>query len=103
MTFTNACLFPSNGVKFNFMIVKYQSFVFASSLISCTSPNHFFFWLHWVFVAACRLSLAAASGGFSCCGARALGAWAAVVAALGLSSCCAWALERRPSSCLAWA
>ena len=26
-------------------------------------------------------------GGFSCCGARALGAWASVVAARGLSSC----------------
>ena len=41
------------------------------------SPNHwttrefpigtffFFFWLYWVFVAACRLSLVAASGGYS--------------------------------------
>ena len=31
--------------------------------------------------------------GFSCCGARALGAWASVVVARGLSSCGSWALE----------
>ena len=31
-------------------------------------------------------------GGFSCCGAGALGAWASVVLARGLSSCDAWAL-----------
>ena len=29
------------------------------------------FWLHWVFFAACGLSLVVASGGYSCCGARA--------------------------------
>ena len=53
----------------------------------------FFFWLHWVFVAARGLSLVAAGGatlrcgarashcgGFSCCGAWALGA-------AGFSSC----------------
>ena len=33
-----------------------------------------FFWLHWVFVAVRGLSLVGASGGFSCCGAWALGA-----------------------------
>ena len=38
-------------------------------------------------------------GGFSCCGAQALGAWATVVVARGLSSCSSWALERRLSSC----
>ena len=42
-------------------------------------------------------------GGFSCCRARALGAWASVVVACGLSSCGSWALEHRPSSCGAWA
>ena len=59
-----------------------------------------YFWLCWVFVAVCGLSLVAASGttlhccvrashcgGFSCCGAQALGARASVVAAHGLSSC----------------
>ena len=41
--------------------------------------------------------------GFSCCGARALGLWASVVAAHGLSSCGSRALELRLSSCGAWA
>ena len=65
---------------------------------------YFYFWLCWVFVAVCGLSLVAASGGysccgawashcgsFSCCGAQALGARASVVVACGLSSCGAWA------------
>ena len=54
-----------------------------------------YFRLRWVFVAVCGLSLVAASGGysslwashcggFSCCGARALGARASVVVARGL-------------------
>ena len=38
-------------------------------------------------------------GGFSCCGAHAVGAWASVVVALGLSSCGSRTLERRLSSC----
>ena len=38
-------------------------------------------------------------GGFSCCGARALGAGASVVVAHGLCSCGSWALEHRLSSC----
>ena len=39
------------------------------------------------------------SGGFSCCGARALGTRASVVVARGLSSCGSRALEHRFSSC----
>ena len=42
-------------------------------------------------------------GGFSCCGARALGTQASVVAARGLSSCGSRALEHRLSSCGSWA
>ena len=38
-------------------------------------------------------------GGFSCCGARVLGAQASVVVAHGLSSCGSQALEHRLSSC----
>ena len=38
-------------------------------------------------------------GGFSCCGARALGARASLVVARGLSSCASRALEHRLSSC----
>ena len=29
------------------------------------SPNYIFFWLHWVFIAACGLSLVVESGGYS--------------------------------------
>ena len=42
-------------------------------------------------------------GGFSCCGAWALGVQASVVVACGLSSCGSWALECRLSSCGTWA
>ena len=58
------------------------------------------FFLRWVFVAVCRLSVVAVSGGYSslrstgfslrwlpCCGGRALGVQASVVVACGLSSC----------------
>ena len=38
-------------------------------------------------------------GGFSCCGAPALGTWASVVVARGLSSCGSRALDHRLSSC----
>ena len=55
-----------------------------------------YFWLHWVFVAVCRLSLVAARGGSSCgawasrcsgfsCGARALGRSASVAVGHRLS------------------
>ena len=77
--------------------------------------NIIYFWLRWVFVAAHGLSLvgragatlycsarASHCGGFSCCGAQALGAWASVVVARGLSSCGLEALERKLSSCGAW-
>ena len=49
-----------------------------------------------LFVAVCGLLIAVA---FLCCGTQALGTWAAVVVARGLSSCGSWALERRLSSC----
>ena len=72
-----------------------------------------YFWLHWVFVAARGLfssrgergaalhygTQASHCGGFSCCGAWGLGAWASVVVACGLSSCGSRAPERRFSSC----
>ena len=56
----------------------------------------------WVFVVVRGLLIAVAplvAGGFSCCRARALGTWALVVVACGLSSCDVWALERKLSSC----
>ena len=61
---------------------------------------YIYFWLRWVFIAVCGLSLVVASGaalhcgarashcgGFSRCRARAPGAWASVVVACRLSSC----------------
>ena len=41
-------------------------------------------------------------GGFSCCGARALGMRASVVAAHGLNSCGTWALEHAGFSSCGW-
>ena len=71
-----------------------------------------YFWLHWVFVAAYELSILAVSGatlhcgaqasycgGFSCCGARALGVRGFSSVAHSLSSCDSWTLEHRLSSC----
>ena len=49
-----------------------------------------------LFVAVRGLLIVVAS---LCCGARALGVQASVVAARGLSSCGSWALERRLSNC----
>ena len=67
-----------------------------------------YFWLHWVFTAVRRLSLAAACGLLiavaSLCGTVwALGTRASAVVACGLSSCGSWALGHRLSSCGAWA
>ena len=52
-----------------------------------------------LFVVVCGLLIAVASR----CGARALGTWASVVVARGLSSCGSQALELRLSSCGTWA
>ena len=89
----------------------YSSLSLLFFMFSC-----FFFGLHWVFVAEHKISLVAASGGysgatlrcgawashcsgFSCWRSRALGTQASVVVAHGLSSCGSQALEHRLSSC----
>ena len=82
---------------FSFFLCPFYSFVISLFVfIYMMMPLLFFiiiyFWLRWVFVAVCGLSLVAASRGycslrfagfslwwFSCCGAQALGAWASVV------------------------
>ena len=51
----------------------------------------------------CGGAWASHCGGFSRCRARALGAWASIVVARGLSSCGSQALEHRLSSCGTWA
>ena len=74
---------------------------------------YFIFWLWWVFVAAHRLSLVAASRGYSllqltgfslqwlfcCCKTQAVGIQASVVAVPGLSSCSSQAPECWLSTC----
>ena len=64
-----------------------------------------YFWLHWVFVAACALSLVVASGGYSSlwCAGFSL-RWLLLLQStgsrqVGFSSCGSRALERRLSSC----
>ena len=68
-----------------------------------------YFWLHWVFVAAHGLSLVVVSGGYSLlwCAGFSL-RWLLLLQSTGsrrtgFSSCGLWALERRLSSCGAWA
>ena len=67
------------------------------------------FWLCWVFVAAHRLSLVAASKGYSsllCAGFSLrwlLLSWSKGSRRVGFSSCGSRALERRLSSCGTWA
>ena len=83
-------------------VQHHQAWGLPTSLLSGTDVDFFFFkfiylfWLRWVFVATHGLSLAVVRGcssvqcsGFSlwwstCCGARALGAWASAVAACGV-------------------
>ena len=67
------------------------------------SVSHRSLWLHWVFIATCRLPLVVSGAaarcraqgsrclGCSCRSAQALGAWASVAAARDLSSCGMWA------------
>ena len=110
-----SCLFKNNFViKFNFKNLDIIDMSYYISFMSLFLKNYLFiFWLCWDFVAAHRLSRgllfgacraqASHCGGFSCCGARALGPRASVVVALGLSSCGSQALEHRLSSFGAWA
>ena len=65
------------------------------SLLLCTG----FLQLRRAGATLCCSTQASYCGGFSCCGARALGSRASVVVALRLSSCGSWALEHRLSSC----
>ena len=103
----NLCLlvmWQSLCVSFSFFFKKIFTYSFIHSFI--------YLWLHWVFIAVRGLSLVAAIGGDSslrcaCFSLRwllllwsmALGPWASVVLACGLSSCGSWVLERRLSSC----
>ena len=62
-----------------------------------------FLWLRRAGATLCCGAPASHCGGFSCCEAWALDVRASVVVVPGLSSCGTRALERRLSSCGAWA
>ena len=78
--------------------LDYSSFVLSLFYFSFL---FFYFWLHWVFVAACRLSLVAVSTGFSLWWLLLL--WSLGSRCMGFSSCGSQALEHRLSSCGTWA
>ena len=82
-------------------IYLFYLFIFGcvGSSLLCTS----FLWLRWAEATLRFSTWASYCGGFSCCGARALGLQASVVVACGLSSHGSWSLERRLSSCGTWA
>ena len=71
----------------------------------CSSvASVYHFWLCWVCVARCGLSLVVASGGHSslhCSGFYCCTAWA--LGHSGFSSCGSWALEHGLNSCGTWA
>ena len=83
--------------SFLFLINLFYVFIFGcvGSLLLCTC----FLQLWQAGVDLCCCVRASHCGGFSCCGAWALGMRASVVAARRLSSCGSRALERRFSSC----
>ena len=86
-----------NSERTPFLKIYFIYFIFGcvGSSLLCAG----FLWL-WRAGATLRCGVQVSHcSGFSCCGARALGAWASVVVAHGLSSCGTRALERRLSSC----
>ena len=85
-----------SGVLFLFLKFIYL-FIFGCVGSSLLCPG--FLQLRRAGATLCCGTRASHCGGFSCCGARALGMWASVVVECGLSSCGSRALERRLSSC----
>ena len=68
----------------------YFFFFFSFLIFGCVGSSLLhvgFLWLWQAGAALCCSQRASHWGGFSCCGARALGAWASVVAARRLSTC----------------
>ena len=108
-------------IAYNDLLYKWIQMYFKFPIVGHLGSLHFkknlciYFWLDQVSLTVCGLSLVVMSGGyslwcqashfdgFSCCGAKALGSGALVVAAHGFSSFGSWALERGLSSCDAWA
>ena len=113
MSFLHSFLPPSLPPFFLFFLPSFLPFFFFLSFLFI-----YYFWLCWVFVSACRLSLVVASVGYSslwcagfllwwllvaehglqACGLQQLWLMDSVVVAHRLSSCGSWALEHRLSS-----
>ena len=81
--------------------LKFYLFIFGC--IGCSLLCAGFLQLRRAGATLCCGARASHCSGFPCCGTWALGTWASAVAARGLSSCGSQALERRLSSCGAWA
>ena len=85
---------------------KTNIYLIRGFFVFCFSFN---FWLHWVFVAACGLSLVAANGVYSLLRWVGFTLWWLLLLRstgsrfMGFSSCGSRALERRLSSCSTWA
>ena len=91
------CSFICLIVSFLFIyFFKFYLLLAALGLCCCTGAFSSWGERGLLFAADARASHC---GGFSCCGARALGAQASIVVAHGLSSCGSWALARRLSCC----
>ena len=107
ISITSFYIFPFVSLCFLLNIFFQNIFQFTKSLYQCLVCclkilSFFFFWLHWLFVAACRFSLvisgailhcraqASHRGVFSCRGAQDPGVWASAVAADRLRGCGVW-------------
>ena len=80
--FKGKVLFSVGCFFFSFSLIKF-TYLF---IFGCAGSSLG----HADFLSSCGVQ-ASHCGGFSCCGAQALGAWASVVVAHGLSSCGTWA------------
>ena len=90
---------------FIYLFILINSFTYLLFIFGCIGSSlwHGGFLQLWQAGATLRCGAwASHCSGFSCCGARALGARASVVVARGLSSCGSRALECRLSSCGMW-
>ena len=84
---------------------EYKTLPQISSGVKNIFPFNLFIWLRWVFIAACGLSLVAASGGYSSFRCSGFSLWWLLLLQstgsrrTGFSSCGSWAPERRLSIC----
>ena len=88
----------NTGVHASFRIMVYSEYMSRRGIAGSYSRSIFRFYLFLALLGLC-CGVRAYCGGFSCCRARGLGAWASVVVAPMLSSCDLWAPEHRLSSC----